>query len=142
MAENKNLMKSSLVQLCTFGILLLMAGILILLFSGTLFALLFDRRDLLFGLRLDGWAALISLFLKAVVESVLLFLIIRYPAFFDWLVKISLAFSGLLLVDSILTAKATLQGYQVFSAVPGVFFLLSAGLAILWKTAPAEGKAK
>jgi hypothetical protein len=130
MAENKN-MNRPLVQLCTLGILLLMAGILILLLSGTLFAIFFDWKDLFFGFTLNGWAALAFLFAKAVVESVLLFLIIRYPLSFDWLVKISFAFSVLLLADSILSAGMTLQGYQIFSPVPGVFFLLSIGLVIL-----------
>jgi hypothetical protein len=130
MGENKN-MNHPLVQLCTLGILLLVAGILILLLSGTLFAILFDRKDLFFGLPLNGWAALASLFAKAIVESVLLILIIRYPSLFDWLVKISFAFSGLLLADSIMSAGVPLQGYQFFSPVPGVFFLLSIGLLIL-----------
>jgi hypothetical protein len=141
MAENKNLMNRTLVQLCTLGILLLMAGILILLLSGTLFAILFDQKDLFFGFHMDGWAALASLFAKSIVESVLLLLIIRYPASFDWLVKISFVFSGLLLADSILSAGMPLQGYQIFSPVHGVFFLLSIGLLILQKIKSARGKA-
>ncbi|MGB7788836.1 hypothetical protein [Methanoregula sp.] len=83
MTGNKTPVTCLPVQLCTFGILLLMAGILILLLSGTFFAILFDRKDLLFGIVLDGWAAQVSLFVKAVVESVLLVLIdIRYLSTF------------------------------------------------------------
>ena len=132
MTGNQKLMKSDLTKLCTFGILLLMAGILILLLFKSLFAILFDQKDLFFSFRLDGWTALVSLFAKALVELVLLILIIRYPAFVDWLVKISLAFSGFLLADSVLTARLTLQGNQIFSPVLGVLFLLSIGLAILY----------
>jgi hypothetical protein len=131
MINTRKMITSDIITLCTFGILILMAGILFLLLSGTLFALLFDRKEMFFGVRLDGWMALASLFVKALVESVLLLLILRYPAFIDWLVKISLAFSCLLLADSVLTARLTHQENQILFPVPGIFFLLSIGLVIL-----------
>jgi hypothetical protein len=140
MTENPKVLNGSLLQICTFGIILLLVGILFLLLSGTLFALLFDRTDLLFGIRLDGSAAGVSLFAKLVVEFVLLILITRYPASFGWFVKISLVFSVFLLVDSIVTAKMTLQSYQYFSPVLGLFFLSSIGLFVLQIIKSAEGK--
>jgi len=131
MTDSQNFTKNDIIKFCTLGILLLMAGILVLLLSGALFALLFDRTDIFFGLHLDGWAALASLLSKAVVEFVLLSLIVRYPARLAWFVKISLVFSGLLLADSVLMAMPTLQENQKFSPVPGILFLLSIGLVIL-----------
>lgn len=136
------MINGSLLQLSTFGILILQAGILFLILSGTLFALVFDRTDMLLGIHLDGWAAGISLSAKIIVEVVLLIFIVRYPASFDWFVKISLVFSGFLLVNSIITAKTALQGYPFFSPVSGVLFVSGIGLAALQMLKPYDGDSR
>ena len=125
-----------------FGILILQPGILFLILPGTLFALVFDRTDMLLGIHLDGWASGISLSAKIIVEVVLLIFIVRSPASFDWFVKISLVFSGFLLVNSIITAKTALQGYPFFSQFSGVIFVSGIGLASLQMLKPYDGDSR
>jgi hypothetical protein len=134
MTERKKRLKESLLQLCTFGILILLAGILFLLLSSSLYALLFDRSVLLLGIHLKGWVAGAILAAKVAVEAVLIALIIRYPSNSEWLVKISLVLSALLLVDSIVTSK----GYPFISPVYGIFFFVSVGLVVLRAIDPSE----
>ena len=86
-----------------------------LFFPGTLFALVFHRTDMLLGIHLDrGRGPENSLSAKIIVEVVLLIFIVRYPASFDWFVKISLVFSGFLLVNSIITAKTACRDIHFF----------------------------
>ena len=139
MASGQIMKSQSYVSLCLFGIILLMAGILVLLLGGNIYALLFDRTDILLGIPLDGWQAGISLLAKIIVEVVLIIFIVRYPASFDWFVKISLVFSGFLLVNSIIAAQTALQGYSFVSLVPGIFFLSGIGLAAIQMLKHQEG---
>lgn len=141
MEEMENLGKKSVFTISTLVLLLLSAGILVLLLFGSGFALLFDRKDIFFGLSLDRGAAGIVLLIKVVLSVILLAILIDYPRHFHWFVTLSLVFSGLLLSDSIVTSLTTVTGFWFFSPVPGFYFLFSTGLFIIHQLEPARDMA-
>lgn len=134
MADKK--IRENIFEICTFAMILLLAGILVLLLFGNGYALFFDRSDQFFGELLEGDCAGITLFIKVIISGILLVFLIFYPRYFTLFVKISLIFSGILLADSVVTTWTTITGYRSFSPVIGLYFLFSMALFVIHRIRP------
>lgn len=115
-------------------------AILILVATTFSFVFIINWEDWLFGIKLDGLPAGISLFAKAGTAFILAALFIQLPKYKEWLSLLSIAYFGFLLVDSATTIRKNTAGKESFSILLLLFFLVPVLYLIVHILASRSGK--
>jgi hypothetical protein len=99
-------------------------GILVLAALAFFFVFVINWEDWLFGTKLDGLPAGISLFAKSGAAMLLALLLLLFPKFRGGFAFFSVAYFGFLLADSATTIQKNTGGTVMFSPLLAVFFLV------------------
>jgi hypothetical protein len=110
----------------SLDVLLKYCVIVILIVAALAFFFVFviNWEDWFFGIRLDGTAAGIYLLIKGLCAAVLVYLVIRYPRFIEYLAVFGAIYLGFLFVDSAVTVQKLSFGRQSFSVLLGLFAII------------------
>jgi hypothetical protein len=108
-------------------------AILVLAALAFFFVFVINWEDWFFGIKLDGTAAGISLLIKWLCAAVLLYLVIRYPRFVEYLAVLGAIYLGFLFIDSAVTVQKLSSGRQSFSALLGLFAMIPIVFFIIHK---------